>query len=51
MALCPWVNTLQGFYGAGELVGIADFPQVMRALKAFLERPAVVRGVDIPKRI
>jgi GST-like protein len=32
-------------------VGIADFPQVMRALKAFLERPAVVRGVDIPKRI
>jgi GST-like protein len=51
MALFPWVNTLQGFYGAGELVGIADFPQVMRALKAFLERPAVVRGVDIPKRI
>ena len=51
MALFPWVNTLQGFYGAGELVGIADFPQVMRALKAFLERPAVVRGVDIPKRV
>jgi GST-like protein len=51
MALFPWINTLQGFYGAGELVGIANFPQVMRALKAFLERPAVVRGVDIPKRI
>jgi glutathione S-transferase len=51
MALFPWINTLQGFYGAGELVGITDFPQVIRVLKAFLERPAVVRGVDIPKRI
>jgi GST-like protein len=51
MALVPWINTLQGFYGAGELVGFTDFPQVIRVLKVFLERPAVVRGVDIPKRI
>jgi GST-like protein len=51
MALFPWINTLQGFYGAGELVGFTDFPQVIRVLKVFLERPAVVRGVDIPKRI
>jgi GST-like protein len=41
---------LVGFYEAGELVGIADFPHVTRALAAFLERPAVVRGIDIPKR-
>jgi GST-like protein len=51
MAIFPWVNTLIGFYGAGDLVGITDFPHVMRALNTFLTRPAVVRGVDIPKRM
>jgi GST-like protein len=50
IATFPWLNTLTGFYGAGELVGIADFPHVTRALKAFLERPAVVRGLGIPQR-
>jgi GST-like protein len=46
----PWISNLIGFYNAGELVGIADFPQVTRALKSFSERPAVIRGNDIPKR-
>jgi GST-like protein len=51
IATFPWVNNLIGFYGAGELVGIADFPQVMRVLQAFLARPAVVRGLGIPRRV
>jgi GSH-dependent disulfide-bond oxidoreductase len=46
----PWVSNLIGFYNAGELMGIADFPQVMRALKAFALRPAVIRGNEIPPR-
>jgi GST-like protein len=50
IAVFPWVNNLIGFYEAAELVGIADFPHVTRALQAFLARPAVVRGMDIPKR-
>jgi GST-like protein len=50
MATFPWVRNLIGFYAAGEVVGIADFPQVTRALETFLARPAVVAGVDIPKR-
>lgn len=50
IATFPWVNNLVGFYGAGELVGIGDFPHVQRALKDFLARPAVVRGLQIPKR-
>jgi GST-like protein len=50
IATFPWVNNLVGFYGAGELVGIADFPHVMRAAQAFSARPAVVRGLAIPKR-
>ena len=50
MATFPWVHNLITFYEAGELVGIADYPHVMRALHAFLERPAVVKGREIPKR-
>lgn len=50
MAIFPWVRNLIGFYGAGNLVGIADFPNVTRVLETFVGRPAVARGVDIPKR-
>jgi GST-like protein len=50
MATFPWVRALTGFYEAGDLVGIADFPHVTRALGEFVVRPAVVRGLDIPKR-
>ena len=50
IATFPWVRNLIGFYGAGELVGIDDFPHVTRALAAFVTRPAVVRGLDIPSR-
>jgi GST-like protein len=50
IATFPWVRNLIGFYGAGDLVGIADFPHVRRALEAFVARPAVAKGLDIPKR-
>ena len=50
MAVFPWVNVLNTFYGAGELVGIQEFPQVLRVLEVFLARPAVVRGLNIPPR-
>ena len=50
IATFPWVNTLVGFYGAGEWVGMADFPHVVRATQAFMARPAVQRGLQIPDR-
>jgi GST-like protein len=50
MAVFPWVRNLVGFYGAGDLVGIAGFPHVNRALTAFIARPAVARGLMIPRR-
>jgi GSH-dependent disulfide-bond oxidoreductase len=50
IATFPWVRNLIGFYEAGELVGIADFRNVTRALDKFLARPAVVRGLEIPKK-
>ena len=50
IAIFPWVRNLIGFYGAGELVGIGDFPNVTRTLEHFLTRPAVVKGLEIPSR-
>jgi GST-like protein len=50
VATFPWVNNLIGFYEAGALVGIEDFPHVTRTLGAFMARPAVARGLNIPKR-
>jgi GST-like protein len=49
MAVFPWVRTLTGFYEAAGLVGWHDFPCVARALEAFLTRPAVMRGLEIPR--
>jgi GSH-dependent disulfide-bond oxidoreductase len=50
VATFPWVRNLIGFYEAGDLVGIADYPEVTRVLESFLARPAVNRGIDVPKR-
>jgi GST-like protein len=50
IATFPWVRNLVGFYGAGDLVGIQDFPHVTRAVDAFVARPAVAKGLDIPPR-
>ena len=50
IATFPWVRNLIGFYEAGDLVGISKYPNVTRALEAFVARPAVVRGLSIPKR-
>jgi GST-like protein len=50
IAIFPWVRNLVGFYGAGELVGFDQFPNVQRVLAAFVARPAVVTGLDVPKR-
>ncbi|SED43452.1 GST-like protein [Pseudomonas mohnii] len=51
IATFPWVRNLIGFYEAGDLVGIQNFPNVTRVLEKFLARPAVKRGLEIPKTI
>ncbi len=50
IAIFPWVRNLVGFYGAGELVGWGAYPNVARVLAAFVARPAVERGLNIPPR-
>ena len=63
-ALAPFVPDLQtvflggtfillllaACYGAAELVGFDAFPEVQRVLDAFVARPAVQRGLEIPKK-
>jgi GSH-dependent disulfide-bond oxidoreductase len=50
IAIFPWVRNLVGFYGAGDLVEFANYPQVARVLAAFVARPAVDKGLNIPPR-
>jgi len=50
MAIFPWVRNLIGFYASGDLVGITDYPHVLRALNTFAARPAVGRGLNIPRQ-
>jgi GSH-dependent disulfide-bond oxidoreductase len=48
MAIFPWVNGTLAHYLAGDLLGIADFPEVTRVLDSFMARPAVQRGMQVP---
>ena len=50
IAILPWVRNLIGFYGAGDLVEFGQFQELQRVLDAFVARPAVARGLNIPER-
>jgi len=50
ISLLGWVRNLVGFYGAGELVEYDKLKEVPAWLARGLARPAVQRGLDIPKR-
>ena len=49
IATFPWVRNLVGFYGAGDLVEFDKFANVKRVLDAFVRRPAVKAGLEIPR--
>jgi GST-like protein len=50
IASLGWVRNLVGFYDAGELVDYAGLTNVPAWLERGLARPAVQRGLEIPKR-
>ena len=50
IALFPWVRTVRDFYEAGDLVGLADSPNVLAWLDRCLARPASRKGLVIPPR-
>lgn len=49
IATFGWIRNLIGFYGAGDLVEFDKFKNVARVLNKWIERPAVQRGLEIPK--
>jgi GSH-dependent disulfide-bond oxidoreductase len=51
IALIGWVRNLVGFYGAREIVDFDSLRRVPAWLERCLARPAVQRGLDIPKRV
>ena len=50
ISMLGWVRNLIGFYGAGEIVDYAALKNVPRWLEQALARPAVQRGLEIPRR-
>ncbi len=50
VSLLGWVRNLIGFYGARELVAFDGLENVPAWLQRGLARPAVQRGLDIPRR-
>jgi GSH-dependent disulfide-bond oxidoreductase len=50
ISMLGWVRNLIGFYGARELVAFEGFGNVSAWLDRGLARPAVKRGLEIPKR-
>lgn len=50
ISMLGWVRNLVGFYGAGDLVEFTQFKSVAAWLERGLARPAVERGLNIPKR-
>ncbi len=51
IATFPWMCNLIGFYEARDLIGFDAFANVRRVLDAFLARPAVQRGLEVPERV
>jgi GSH-dependent disulfide-bond oxidoreductase len=50
ISMLGWVRNLIGFYGARELVAFDELTHVPAWLERGLARPAVQRGLEIPKR-
>ena len=48
IAVLPWVRCLHVNYEADELLELARFRNVQRVLAAWLDRPPVQRGLNMP---
>jgi len=46
----PWVRNMRGFYEAGELLGLHNFPKIYAWVDRAAARPASVKGLEIPAR-
>ncbi|WP_428696667.1 glutathione S-transferase N-terminal domain-containing protein [Stappia sp.] len=48
ISIFPWINTLGGYYGAGEITGLTSKANVQRWFAECMARPASQRGLTIP---
>ena len=46
----PWVRNMRGFYDAGELLGLKNFPKTYEWVDRAAARPASVKGLETPAR-
>lgn len=46
----PWVRNMRGFYDAGELLGLGNFPKTYEWVDRAAARPASVKGLETPVR-
>ncbi|MBN9070381.1 MAG: glutathione S-transferase N-terminal domain-containing protein [Rhizobiales bacterium] len=46
----PWVRNMRGFYEAGELLGLHNFPKTLEWVDRAAARPASVKGLETPAR-
>ena len=50
IATFPWVNHLVTYYQAAELLKYSELVHVRRATQQFLERPTVIKAMQVPQR-
>jgi GSH-dependent disulfide-bond oxidoreductase len=50
IAIVGWIRSLIGFYAAGDMVGYDKLKNLPNWFDRMMARPAVQRGVEIPKR-
>ena len=50
IAIFPWVRVLDGFYGAGEMLGLSEFGNVNAWVARCEARPASETGLNMPPR-
>jgi GST-like protein len=50
IATFPWIRVLNGFYEAGEALGMDNYPNVNAYVARCVDRPAVQRGLVQPPR-
>ncbi|MEZ4703875.1 MAG: glutathione binding-like protein [Bdellovibrionota bacterium] len=49
-ATAPWVVCLDKFYGGKEILELSSFTHVQRWVQAFMDRPAVQKGMSVCAR-
>ena len=50
VATFPWIRVIEGFYGAGDVVGLTDYTNVTAYVERCSARPAVAKGLTQPPR-